>query len=67
MNYLTLVAVIGLYNQRRLDDYFKKENRLYDNKEFLCTVEHNYFSPSNTVGIQLHVLTLYVGHLQVVI
>jgi len=58
MNDLTLVAVIGLYYQRRLDDYFKKENRLYDNKEFLCvthTVEHNYISPSNTVGIQLHV------------
>jgi len=40
------------------------------NKEFLCithTVEHNYISPSNTVGVQLHVSTLYVGHLQAVI
>jgi len=40
------------------------------NKEFLCithTVEHNYISPSSTVEIQLHVSTLYVGHLQVVI
>ena len=40
------------------------------NKEFLCithTVEHNYISPSSTVGIQLHVSALYVGHLQVVI
>jgi len=40
------------------------------NKEFFCitrTVEHNYISPSSTVGIQLHVLALYVGHLQVVI
>ena len=39
-------------------------------KEFLCithTVEHNYISPSSTVGIQLHVSALYVGHLQVVI
>jgi hypothetical protein len=42
----------------------------YDNKEFLCiknTVEHNYISPSSTVGIQLHVSALYVGQLQVVI
>jgi len=40
------------------------------NKEFLCithTVEHNYISLSSTVGIQLHVSALYVGHLQVVI
>ena len=39
-------------------------------KNFLCithTVEHNYISPSSTVGIQLHVSALYVGHLQVVI
>jgi len=28
------------------------------------TVEHNYTSPSSTVGIQLHVSALYVGHLQ---
>ena len=37
---------------------------------FLCithTVEHNYISPNSTVGIQLHVSALYVGHLQVVI
>ena len=42
----------------------------FNNKEFLCitlTVEHNYISPSSTVGIQLHVSALYVGHLQVVI
>ena len=31
------------------------------------TVEHNYISSSSTVGIQLHVLALFVGHLQVVI
>jgi hypothetical protein len=31
------------------------------------TVEHNYISSSNKVGIQLHVSALYVGHLQVVI
>ena len=39
-------------------------------KNFLCithTVEHNYISPNSTVGIQLHVSALYVGHLQVVI
>ena len=42
----------------------------FSNKEFLCithTVEHNYISPSSTVGIQLHVSALYVVHLQVVI
>jgi len=41
-----------------------------ENKEFLCithTVEHNYVSPSSSVGIQLYVSVLYVGHLQVVI
>ena len=39
-------------------------------KEFLCithTVEHNYISPNSTVGIQLHVSALYVGHFQVMI
>ena len=39
-------------------------------KNFSCialTVEHNYISSSSTVGIQLHVSALYVGHLQVVI
>ena len=30
------------------------------------TVEHNYISPSSTLGLQLHVSALYVGHLQVV-
>ena len=29
------------------------------------TVEHNYISSSSTLGLQLHVSTLYVGHLQV--
>jgi hypothetical protein len=41
-----------------------------DNKEFLFithTVEHSHISPSSTVGIQLHVSALYVGHLQVTI
>ena len=39
-------------------------------KNFSCitlTVEHNCISSSSTVGIQLHVSALYVGHLQVVI
>ena len=39
-------------------------------KNFFCIthrVENNYISPSSTVGIQLHVSALYVGHLQVVI
>ena len=42
----------------------------FNNKEVLCithTVEHNHISPSSTVGIQLHVSALYVGHFQVVI
>jgi len=39
------------------------------NKEFciLYVVKQNYISPSSSVGIQLHVSALYVGHLQVVI
>jgi len=28
------------------------------------TVKHKYISRSSTVGIQLHVSALYVGHLQ---
>ena len=41
----------------------------FNNKEFLCithTVQHNYISPNSTVGLQLHVSVLYVGHLHVV-
>jgi len=30
------------------------------------TVEYNYISSSSTLGLQLHVLALYVGHRQVV-
>jgi len=43
---------------------------LVQQQRILCitrTVEYNYISPSSTVGIQLHVLALYMGHLQVVI
>ena len=43
-------------------------NNVFNNKEFLCithTIEHNYISPSSTVGV--HVSALYVGHFQVVI
>ena len=50
--------------------YATNSAELCDYKAFLCithTVEHNYISPSSTVGIQLHVSALYVGHLQVVI
>jgi len=39
-------------------------------KNFLCithAVEHNYISPISTVGIQVHVSAVYVGHLHVVI
>ena len=49
---------------------FSWQNKEAITKNFLCitpTVEHNYISPSSTVGIQLHVSGLYVGHLQVVI
>jgi len=38
-------------------------------KNFSCithTVEHNYISSNSTLGLQLHVSALYVGHLQVV-
>ena len=50
------------------------ENSISGNK-LLCiihTVEHNYFSVSSIVGIQLHwvqlhVLALYVGHRHVVL
>jgi len=51
----------------RLDD---RLTRLTKNFFFLCIthiVEHNSISPGSTVGIQLHVSALYVGHLQVVI
>jgi len=40
---------------------------LRDGDTITHTAEHNNISPSTTVGIQLHVSTLYVGHLQVVI
>ena len=50
---------------------FRGEYKVNYTKEFLCithTVEHNYISfSSSTVGIQLHVSALYVGHLQVAI
>jgi len=38
--------------------------RILRGKTFL---HNNYISPSSTVGIQLHVSALYVGHFQVVI
>jgi hypothetical protein len=41
---------------------------LVQQQRILCithTVEHNYISPSSTVGIQLHVSALCMGHLQV--
>ena len=47
----------------------QNEEELCNMQRILCitrTVEHNYISPSSTVGIQLHVSVLYVGHLQVV-
>jgi len=57
--------------QQRCSNDIKISNEgIQKNYECLCithTVEHNYISPSSTVGIQLHVSALYVGHLQVVI
>ena len=56
--------------QTRVPAWSRSVQRYPDNKEFMCithTVEHNYISPSSTVGLQLHVSALYVGHLQVVI
>jgi hypothetical protein len=32
----------------------------------VLTVEHNYISSGSTLGLQLRVSALYVGHLQVV-
>ena len=59
---LSIVRSLALYTQQWYMSH--------SNKEFLCithTVEHNYISPSSTVGIPPHVSALYVGHLQVVI
>ena len=56
--------------QTRVAAWSRSVQRYLDNKEFLCitnTVEHDYTSPTSTVGLQLHVSALYVGHLQVVI
>ena len=72
----TAVAVVTKSNrttaENRLQFLWGASSPLcwFNNKEFLLithTVEHNYISPCSTVGIQLHVSTLYVGHLQVVI
>ena len=63
----TTLVHIYRTTQGRISKYSKNQTL---NKEFLCithTVEHNYISPSSTVGTQLHVSALYVGHLQVVI
>jgi hypothetical protein len=60
---------LGLQTSRGINVFFPARSQILT-KEFLCiihTVEHNYISPSSTVGIQLHVSALYMGHLQVVI
>jgi hypothetical protein len=52
---------------QQMNDVYKCGNMI--TKKFCVlhnTFEHNYISPSSTVGIQLHVSALYVGHLQVV-
>jgi len=57
-------------NSSTLTQNFPTGMSLGNNIEFLCithTVQHNYISPSSTVGMQLHVSAVYVGHLQVVI
>ena len=56
--------IVSRLNSSYNGKFFKR------NKEILCitrTVEHNYISPSSTVGIQLRVSAVYVGRLQVVI
>jgi len=63
--------IVAGWNNVQLSSAFSPVALQIDNKEFLCithTFEHNYISPSSTVGIQqLLVSALYVGHLQVVI
>jgi len=51
-----------------MNDVYKCGNMITNNFCALHnTVEHKYISPSSTVGIQLHVSAVYVGHLQFVI
>jgi len=59
-----------LFENRNSHFSHKKTDSNTVTKSFLCithTVEHNYISPCSTVGTQLHVSALYVGHHQVVI
>jgi len=69
----TLPKEMAMYCQRVINEaIFEAQmgslNRITKN---FCVLQiqstHNYISPSSTVGIQLHVSALYVGHLQVVI
>ena len=66
-----------LYQEHAMQAITHSGEILPYNKEFVCvcvcvcvcithTVEHNYISPSSTVGIQLHVSALYVRHRKVV-
>jgi hypothetical protein len=63
-------AKVFLFIKTYLGDKERFDEVRTTSRRILCdrhTVEHNYISPSSTVGIQLHVSALYVGHLQVVI
>jgi len=79
--FYVILIILTLYNYK-YGPYIVKHNTVNDfevrhprcvgsiTKNFCVlhnTVEHNYISSSSTVGIQLHVSVLYVGHLQVVI
>ena len=67
----SLLKILFHPNNTFITSFLILSKQVYVNKEFFScitlTVEHNYISSSSTVGIQLHVLALYVGHLQVVI
>ena len=63
--------IIVYYTYSRTQLYFTQQYSRNTTTCFgpilLCithTVEHNYISPSSTVGIQLHVSALYVGRIQ---
>jgi len=76
LNFLPTVCICGTIKQflnclfPPSGEIIIHQKKVMYNKTFLCithTVEHNYMSLSSTVGIQLHVSALYVGHLQFVI
>ena len=64
-------AILLLLNNLLCSDFEVRHRRCVGSiaKNYLCithTVEHNYIYSSITLGLQLNVSALYVGHLQVV-